>query len=234
MQQVNIPPPVLRSHNIAVTIAAHLERLIATGELPPGSRLPSERELAQSMSVSRTSLREAMHELENKNLIERRPGRGTRVLERTSEVEEILALGSSARSRDSAAELRTVVEPSVAALAAWRATEVNLVQLRDVLARTNPDASAQQSLERDLEFHLLLAHATVNPLITALHELMTDWTIELRRHSHATAQGRDHSLRGHREILAAVEAHDAERARRAMTAHLEDVRGLIAEETTAG
>nr|WP_240188699.1 FCD domain-containing protein [Nakamurella flavida] len=216
-----------RSQNISVSLAAHLERLIATGALPPGSRLPAERDLARTMSVSRASLREAMHELETKNLIERRPGRGTTVLERSAAVEELLGLSGGASVRDNAAELRLVVEPSVAALAATRATASNLLQLQEVLDRTTPDLRATRSLELDIEFHLLLAHAARNPLLTTLHTLMTEWTMEVRRLSHSTARSRRHSAQGHAEILRAVRAQDAGAAREAMERHLDDVRGLI-------
>ncbi|HWV49220.1 MAG TPA: winged helix-turn-helix domain-containing protein, partial [Microbacterium sp.] len=72
-----IPPAPRRLEKESVAVTAHLERLIATGAVAPGERLPSERALAEQLSVSRTTLREAMHELENKRLIERTRGRGT-------------------------------------------------------------------------------------------------------------------------------------------------------------
>ncbi|GAA1817934.1 FadR/GntR family transcriptional regulator [Nesterenkonia flava] len=230
MSEVNIPPLPFRSPNIVVTLTAHLEKLIATGELPPGTKLPAERELAQSLAVSRASLREALHDLEAKNLLERRPGRGTHVTEQGEQVHQLRGLASGPHQQNSAAELRGLVEPSVASLAASRATHANLVQLQDVIARSYTATTAQQSLERDIEFHLLLAHASFNPLITTLHGMMTEWTMDLRAHSHATEEGRSRSLRGHEEILAAVEAQDPDRAAEAMRQHLEEVRNLIASE----
>src|ERR1700757_554897 len=70
----------VRPRSVGDEGAARLERLIVAGDLQPGDRLPSERDLALTLNVSRASLREAMHELEAKRLIERRPGRGTTVL----------------------------------------------------------------------------------------------------------------------------------------------------------
>jgi GntR family transcriptional repressor for pyruvate dehydrogenase complex len=208
---------------LAIALAARLERMIATGEIGPGQRLPPERVLAQELEVSRTTLREALQKVEEKGLVERRQGRGTTVVGRPQEALQILGLHQPADAIGSAAELRALVEPSVAALAAARATRANRIQLADVLARTTPDLSAQQSLERDTEFHLLLAHATLNPLVTALHGLITEWTLPQRRHSHADAEARATSLRGHREIYAAVEAGDSEAAHDAMRQHLQDV-----------
>ncbi len=69
-------PPLRRAETAVTIIAAHLERLIATGEVPPGAKLPPERELAASWSVSRSTLREAMSELERKRLLERSPAAG--------------------------------------------------------------------------------------------------------------------------------------------------------------
>lgn len=226
MPPVDIPPLGRRAENISVVLAAHLERLIATGELSPGDRLPSERELAVTLQVSRATLREAMHELESKHLIERTPGRGTVVVERSDAARELLDLPGDAAGERNAAELRALVEPSVAGLAAQRATASNLLQLREVLDRTSADLRPERSLECDIEFHLLVAHAAGNPLITTLHTLMTDWTMDVRRHSHATKEGRRSSLAGHLAVYRAIEAHDAAGARAAMADHLAAVRGL--------
>lgn len=231
MCPVDIPPLSRRSENISVVLAAHLERLIATGEISPGDRLPSERELAATLSVSRATLREAMHELESKHLIERTPGRGTTVVEQSDAVRELLDLPASVSDQQHAAELRALVEPSVAGLAAQRATASNLLQLREVLDRTSPDLRPERSLECDIEFHLLVAHAAGNPLITTLHTLMTGWTMDVRRHSHSTKDARRNSLAGHVAVYRAIEEHDAAAARAAMTEHLTAVRGLIAKET---
>lgn len=233
MPPVEIPPLTRRTENISVVLAAHLERLIATGRLTPGDRLPAERDLAASLQVSRATLREAMHELEGKHLIERRPGRGTVVVARTDAERALLDLpgpDGPARERRDAAELREILEPAVAGLAARRATAANLLQLREVLDRTTGETRADGSLECDIEFHLLVARAAGNPLVSTLHTLMTEWTMDVRRHSHTTREGRRTSLDGHRAIYDAIERHDPDAAHRAMADHLGVVRGLIARQ----
>ena len=227
----DIPPLNQRPQNVSVALAAHFERLIATGEILPGTRLPSERELATSMSVSRSSLREAMHELESKHLISRTQGRGTIVLAPTAGVDELLAMSVGGTEQEHAAELRSIIEPSVAGLAAHRATPANLLQLHDVLDKSHENLLQAESLRLDVEFHLLLAQAAQNPLLTALHTMASEWTGEVRQHSHATKEGRRASVRGHRAILDAVAAHDGLAARQAMEDHLRDVRELIAKAT---
>lgn len=228
-----IPPLNRRTHSVSVALAAHFERLIATGEIEPGTRLPSERELATSMAVSRSSLREAMHELESKHLISRTQGRGTIVLAPTAGVDELLAMSAGGTEQEHAAELRAIIEPSVAGLAAHRATPANILQLRDVLDQSHENLRQAESLRLDVEFHLLLALAAQNPLLTALHTMASEWTGEIRQHSHATKDARRSSVRGHRAIFEAVQAHDGIAARQAMDDHLRDVRELIARATNS-
>lgn len=227
----SIPPLPRRSHSVSTGLAAHFERLIATGELAAGSRLPAERELAVSLSVSRSSLREAMHELESKHLIDRTPGRGTTVLGPIAGVEELLMMSAGHSEQEHAAELRLIIEPSIAGLAANRATPASILQLRDVLEKSSERLPKADSLRLDVEFHLLLANAAQNPLLATLQTMASEWTSEVRQHSHASREGRRASVRGHQAIFDAVQAHDAAAARQAMEDHLREVRELIATAT---
>lgn len=226
-----IPPLPRRSHAVSVTLTAHFEKLIATGQLAPGDKLPPERELAASLAVSRSSLREAMYELESKRLVERVQGRGTVVLGPLEGVDELLALGPGASAAEHAAELRSIIEPSIAALAAHRATAANLLQLHGVLERSSEKLRAAESLALDIEFHQLLAQAAQNPLLTTLQHMASEWTGDVRGHSHASKEGRRASTSGHEAILRAVMAHDGAAARQAMEAHLLEVREIIEKAT---
>ncbi|MCU1585847.1 MAG: transcriptional regulator, GntR family [Microbacteriaceae bacterium] len=223
-----VPPLRRRVRGVSVELAAHFERLIATGALRPGSKLPPERELALSMSVSRASLREAMHELESKHLIDRAPGRGTTVSEPRTEVGELVALRTQGGEQEAhAGELRLVIEPRIAGFAAARATAANILLLEDSLSAQSENLNPAESLRLDLEFHVLLAQAAQNPLLSAVITLTSQWTSDVRQHSHATKEGRRISVRGHRAILDAVRAQDERGARTAMEAHLSEVQGLI-------
>jgi DNA-binding FadR family transcriptional regulator len=234
VQPASVPPMPQRARSVSVQLAAHFERLIATGVLRPGERLPPERELAASLSVSRGSLREAMHELEAKNLVERRTGRGTIVAEQTESVTQLYSEldGDTDASLDDATELRLIVEPKIASAAALRSAPSNLVQLEDVLARSALRLDAETSLQLDVEFHLLLAHAAQNPLLVALCTMTSRWTETVRRHSHATPEGRLRSLEGHQAIYQAVLARDPDAAAAAMNEHLSVVRDVIARRTS--
>lgn len=224
-------PVPRRGQNMSVVLAAHFERLIATSELAPGSRLPSERELADTFDVSRSTLREAMHELEAKRLIERRPGRGTTVLAVQQNSHDFRNLAANDATAAYAAELREIIEPSIAALAASRASPSNVLQLGDVLDRSHENLLQAESLRLDVEFHLLLARAAQNPLLESLQVMSSDWTKDVRQYSHANRAGRRISTRGHHRIYEAVRDHDPVSAQEAMMVHLAEVKDLIAKAT---
>ncbi|WP_241249416.1 FadR/GntR family transcriptional regulator [Rhodococcus sp. X156] len=226
---MSVPPLVRRTHSVSAEVAAHLERLIVSGELRPGDRLPPERELAATMGVSRPSLREAMFELESKKLVERHQGRGSIVAEPARGTAQLYdSLSDLDVQIGNASEVRDLVEPGIAELAALRAVESNLVALESVLTRSGADLTPEASIQLDVEFHSLLAHAAQNPLLVALCSMTMTWTEPTRALSHRTALGRRISVDGHRAIFAAVLSQDGPGAAAAMTRHLQDVRELSA------
>ncbi|MFE3799639.1 FadR/GntR family transcriptional regulator [Nocardia tengchongensis] len=223
----SIPPLRRRARSVSAEVAAHLEGLITSGELRAGDRLPPERELAASMSVSRSSLRQAMFELESKKLIERRQGRGSTVIDMPRRAGDLAGgLAELGIELGYATELRDLVEPRIAELAALRAVDSNLLSLDDVLTRSSDTLSPAESLRLDIEFHTLLAHAAQNPLLVTLCTMTTDWTRRTRTLSHRTRHARRLSLEGHHRIYAAVAAHDGAAAAAAMELHLREVREI--------
>ncbi|MVU77762.1 GntR family transcriptional regulator [Nocardia sp. ET3-3] len=223
----SIPPLRRRVHSVSSEVAAHLEGLITSGELRAGDRLPPERELAANMNVSRSSLRQAMFELESKKLIERRQGRGSTVTEPGRHAGSLAeGLGGVETELGYALELRDLVEPRIAQLAALRAVESNLLSLDEVLTRCNESLSPAESLRLDIEFHTLLAHAAQNPLLVTLCTMTTEWTRRTRTLSHRSRHGRRLSLAGHHRIYEAVAVHDGAGAAAAMEQHLREVREI--------
>lgn len=227
MTNAEIPPMRRHSRSVGAEVAAHLEKLIISGELRAGDRLPPERELAASLNISRSSLREAMFELESKKLVLRRQGRGSTVAD--------ISRGASRLYEDLAdldvelgyaTELRDLVEPRIAELAALRAVESNLLSLDDVLTRSRENLPPGESMRLDIEFHTLLAHAAQNPLLVTLCTMTTEWTQRTRALSHRTALGRRISVQGHELIYRAVCDHDGAAAAAAMEQHLREVREI--------
>jgi DNA-binding FadR family transcriptional regulator len=225
-----LPTPPRRAASVGAEIVAHLERLLSSGELGPGARLPSERELALSLNVSRTSVREAMHELEVKNLVVRRPGRGTVVADPGARAGDLYdRISAAERTLRDVAELRETIEPKFAELAAIRITDATLLALETVLAKTRTPLSQADSIALDVEFHMLIAQASQNRLLVALGTLANEWTAATRALSHADTRARHLSHEGHQRIYLAVRERDPDSARTAMLRHLAEVADLTRE-----
>src|SRR5947209_14728344 len=115
-------------------IAEQIEKLILSGELRNGDRLPTEREMAEQFQASRTAVREAMKALAQKGLVDMRPGRGTIVIDGTSKAVRrslglMLRVGQTDGSQNLLVEVREILEPEIAALAAARATEEDIAAM---------------------------------------------------------------------------------------------------------
>jgi GntR family transcriptional repressor for pyruvate dehydrogenase complex len=226
-------------------IAAQIRRHVVDGRLRPGDQLPPERILSARFQVSRASLREALRTLESTGLVRIRSGDGTYV---ASNLDVALSPWRVTTAQEknavrAAFEARKILEPEIAALAAVRATHVDIRRMEAVLARqTDQVAGGGTGMESDTAFHSLLAHSTRNRLLLKLNEAIVDGLREIRERS-LHAPGRPaRSLAGHRRILDAVRARSPGRARRAMLVHLQDIErnivrvgaGLAGRPTRAG
>jgi GntR family transcriptional regulator, transcriptional repressor for pyruvate dehydrogenase complex len=209
-------------------IVQQVEDSILSGQLKPGDQLPAERELAQRFGVSRTAVREAVKTLREKGLVEAYSGRGTFVTNGTSQaIRQSLDLMIRINQQEGSAhlaELRLVLEPDIAGLAASRIEEQLLATMREAVAvmdksLRDPDAY----VEADLDFHLALAEAAGNPLILSLLDSIVGLLREQRSRIFNVARGPERGQFHHKRILAAVEQRDPEAAREAMLAHLKQV-----------
>src|SRR5437868_12688724 len=139
----------VRTSRLYEQIVQQIEESILKGALKPGDQLPAERELAEQFGVSRTAVREAVNALREKGLVEAYSGRGTFVTDGTSQaIRQSLDLMIKIGQPDGSthlAELRAILEPEIAALAATRAEEQYVTTMRDAVAvmdraRQDPDA----------------------------------------------------------------------------------------------
>lgn len=206
-----------------------LEQLIASRRLPPGARLPAERDLATQLGVSRNSVREAVHELELKRLVERRSGRGTLVLDPQASPSGSLLNELDAEERDllEIMDFRLAVEPPIAALAARRSTRGNLTRMSRLLDAMADEKLPTRVAEMDQSFHAAVAGATHNRLFVRLHAVSSEWLRQSRREALQSRQRRAASLAGHRRIYDAIKAGDSDAAHAAMLDHVEHVRKII-------
>jgi GntR family transcriptional repressor for pyruvate dehydrogenase complex len=210
-------------------IVQQIEEAILKGALKPGDQLPAERELAVQFGVSRTAVREAVKTLREKGLVEAYSGRGTFITDGTSHVirqslDRMIRIGQPDGSVH-LAEVREILEPEIAALAATRMEEPHLATMREAFAvmdgaRQDPDAY----IEADLDFHLSLAEAAANPLILSLLDSIVGLLREQRLRIFRVSGGPERGQFHHKRILEAIEQRDPEKARQAMRVHLQQVR----------
>jgi GntR family transcriptional regulator, transcriptional repressor for pyruvate dehydrogenase complex len=220
---------VVRTARLYEQIVQQIEESILKGSLKPGDQLPAERELAQKFGVSRTAVREAVKALTEKGLVEAFSGRGTFITDGTQQaikqsLDLMIKIGQPEGSVQ-LAEVREILEPEIAALAAVRCEEQHLVSLREAVAvmdqaKEDPDAY----IEADLDFHLALAEAAANPMILSLLDSIVGLLREQRLRIFNVEGGPDRGQYHHKRILEAVREHDADKARASMRAHLKQVR----------
>src|ERR1700677_1229454 len=220
---------VVRTSRLYEQIVQQIEESVLNGSLKPGDQLPAERELAQRLGVSRTAVREAVKTLREKGLVEAYSGRGTFITDGTSQAARqsfdlMVKIGQQDGSTH-LAELRLILEPGIAALAAARVQEPELVTMREAVAtmdRSQRDPAAY--IEADLDFHLALAEAAANPLILSLIDSIVGLLREQRIKIFNIEGGPQRGQYHHARILSAIERRDAEASRAAMRDHLQQVR----------
>ena len=210
-------------------IVQQIEGSILNGELSAGCQLPAERDLAKQFGVSRTAVREAIKALQEKGLVDAFPGRGTFVTNGTSNsmrrsLDRIIR-GGETDGWAYLAEVREILEPEIAALAAVRATDQDLATMKDAVAimdQAGRDSDAY--IEADLDFHLALAEAAANPIVLSLIDSIVGLLREQRLRIYGIGGGPERGQCHHKRILDAIESHDPKEARAAMQAHLLQVR----------
>ncbi|MBK0422245.1 FadR family transcriptional regulator [Leucobacter sp. CSA2] len=213
-------------------LSVDLERLILEGELAPGDRLPPERELAEHLGVSRVSIREALRELENRGLIDRRPGRGTVVLApgEGSSIAEGLSESVSGLNPEiqHIMELRAILEPPIARITAKRATARDLAQLRELVEAMEADVSQERYAELDRAFHQAIAQYAHNPLLALINEKIAQQIAPSRSSRYQTRARRAASSAAHRRIYEAIATGDGDLAEHEARDHVLDIGHQIA------
>lgn len=203
-------------------VAWQIELAIKGGQFQPGQKLPSERKLSQDLGVSRPILRQALHNLETRGLVDIQHGRGTYVATLAGEfVSPIAWLHDNDDKVKAFYEARMAIEPACAALAAQRATAEQIVELRSNLDQSDQVARAGDVLTfiaLDIEFHSIVARLSANPhLYHALDQIINPET-DARQVIHRLPGHLPIAQARHEVVFAAIAAHDEEAARAAMVA----------------
>lgn len=204
------------------------ERLLAyftSGDIAPGTRLPAERQLASSLGVGRSAVREALAALEILGIVVVRPGSGTYLRDGTSELlPRTLSWGmmlGAPRTRE-LVELRSGLEVQAAQLAAERITNEALERMKGNLAAMGANLDDLAAfVEADAAFHREIAEGSGNQvlqeLLQSIRSLLRIWVDRaLTDEGHAAA-----ALKEHTDIFDALADRDAEAVRRTMRSHME-------------
>jgi len=215
--------PIARSP-LYEQVAQRLREFIATENLQPGDRLMSERDLAERLGVSRTSLRQELTALRVMGVVEVRHGDGIFLLQPSRPVVPTLAPSTTVSHEEHLLfwEVRAGIAAQAARLAARRRTDDQLAGMRaSVEAMSRSIARGADAIDDERGFLRAIAAAAHNPVLEALLEQVVD---VLDRAAAPAAAGRSPdsvALEIHRDILAAIEARDGDAADRAMRAHVE-------------
>jgi GntR family transcriptional repressor for pyruvate dehydrogenase complex len=217
--------PIGQPGTLSERIAAQIEKLLHDEQLRPGDRLPSEREMATLLGVSRASLREAVRTLEARGRLHVRHGQGVFVAAPAAERQLRTALADGDHDLDELFAMREVLEVPAAGWAATRVTAPQIRELRAILAELDetfdqdePDFSQLASL--DAAFHLGIAEAGGNRFMRQTSHVLHTILLSGMETTLLIPGRRERSRVEHARILAALEAHDAAGARNAARAHI--------------
>lgn len=231
------PAPTDRRLSLAQQLVQDLSRQILAGELPPGSKLPTEQVIIKARGVSRTVVREAMSRLQAEGLVETRHGIGTFVVDTTrpGDFQGARQVKGGAFDPLAVIELRLSLEVEAAAIAAQRRSAAQLQALRAALDAAGASPAPDAGLE--FEFHLLIAQCTGNSffidamshlrttlVLTAQPQSAPDSAMHVRAAAHPAAAPHVPTLpsptREREQIYHAIAQRDADVARAAMRLHL--------------
>jgi GntR family transcriptional repressor for pyruvate dehydrogenase complex len=210
-------------------VAESLRERILEGEFEPDELLPSSDQLLEEYGVSRSTLREALNHLEAEGLVRLRRGPGGGAIVQapdsvaiTRSLESLLRFEGT--TIEQLMEVRMVVDPVAARLAAERATEEDLTRIADSIdCQRQPDIlqSHEDWFAENLSFHWAIAAASHNPVVRVLSESLHDIVLKGGLRVPVDVVERRRSVEEHEAIYAAIVAHDGTGAEREMRGHLE-------------
>ncbi|MET4134795.1 FadR/GntR family transcriptional regulator [Pseudarthrobacter sp. PvP090] len=211
-----------------------IKEMILDGRLTAGERLPPEKELSEQLGLSRSSLREAVKALEIIRVLDVRRGDGTYVTSLEPRLlSEAMAFIVDLHQDTSVLELfevRRILEPAAASIAASRISADQLALLRASMATVREDTSVEELVSHDLEFHRIIAHASGNSYLASLLDGLSSGTVRARvwrglTEERAVARTVDE----HAAIVEALARGDGDLARALLTVHISGVETWLRE-----
>jgi len=211
-------------------IVKQIRHLIEKGKLKRDDQLPSERELSETLRVSRATVREAIGVLETMRLVDRRQGTGTYVIVSSEEALVQPLAAFLFHEKDDLIDIfsvRKIIEPGIAQLAAENATPEEIEELEGILREQEEELAHGDPVLKDAHFHHVLARMARNRVLQRLFLALVDLLGETRTRPTQTEERKQKSLHGHRSIVAAIKDGDGVAARKGMRRHLEEIEGTL-------
>jgi len=214
------------------SVIEQIMNLIKNNKLKPGDKLSPERELAEKLSISRGSLREAFRVLESRGLIKSKPGGGRYIREirkngHNNTENIILSLEKS--SILELLEAREMFEVKIAEIAAQKATPEDIKLIEEALNKMNEEEELKygKETESDTEFHLAIASASHNFVFVNIIKLHLDLLKETRGKTWQITGRREKQYQEHQVILQAIKERDSKKAGEVMLKHLRNIREVL-------
>ncbi|RCW41991.1 MULTISPECIES: FadR/GntR family transcriptional regulator [unclassified Halanaerobium] len=227
---MNLKP--VKKERISDQIIDQIFKLIVSGNLKPGDKIPSERKMTELFDVSRNSIREAIKLLEMLGFLVSKRGDGTYIADMSSDVFEGYInkhnISNDNLNASEVVEARMAIEPSIAKLAAERRTEKQLNMLENIVDEIENNSKSKNN-EADLYFHRMLAKASQNKVLEETLNFLIDYTSEVSKKSREINETFfplriRKKVEEHRTILEAIKNQDSKKASVLMYRHLKNVK----------
>lgn len=222
----------LKPTRLSDSVIDQLIELIIQKKIQPGEKLPSERKLAEYFGVSRTSIREAIKTLSKLGLFKTVPGKGIYLVENVGEGSEVKALAYPlllTKDIEYFFEARELIQVEQARLAAERASEADIKEIKDALTMASSAKTQEEQAECDVKFDMAVAKAAKNTILIQFLASIKEFT-RLYLHKFITTHRYRTSIKEHSKILDYIEAGDQENAAKAMQQHLNNIKSSIRKE----
>jgi len=232
--QIQASSSTYTGRNLHGQVVNELGRRVVGGRYPAGALLPNEDQLCGELQVSRTALREAVKVLAAKGLLESRPRIGTRV--RSKDLWNLLdpdilawrcATGVDPEFLRHLTELREIIEPAAASLAASSRSDEQLLSIRQALRDMEDAPTINEWVKADLAFHTAILKGTNNPLLMPLAAIIGSALESLLSVTARSASDFKRGLPDHQKVFEAIEAGDTQNALHRMAGMLSDTRALM-------
>lgn len=216
----------IKKVNVGEQVLFQLKKMLIDGEWAPGTKIPSENELADLFGVSRITVRQALQKLNALGLIETRLGDGSYVRDLNvgdsmNALIPVMYLGEQSAAQ--VFEFRQILETGCTRLAVNRATAKDIEELKAILAKMTKckdDADIKNFSQADLDFHFKIAQITKNALFIKTNSILQD-VLEQSMNAVIDKMGFENGIYYHGEIIKAIENRDEELAVQMMNKHIE-------------